>query len=60
MLKHDMELLTSWFRANELSVNLAKTVLMTFWVSKNMTIIVDNTPIPQVTQTIFLGVILDN
>ena len=60
MLKHDMELLTSWFRANELSLNLAKTVLMTFWVSKNMTIIVDNTPIPQVAQTIFLGVILDN
>ena len=46
MLKHDVELLTSWFRANKLSLNLAKTVLMTFWDSKNMTIIVDNTPIP--------------
>ena len=60
MLKHDMELLTYWFRANQLSLNMAKTILMTFWNTPDMNIIVDNTPIPQVDQTKFLGVILDS
>ena len=59
MLKHDMELLTFWFRANQLSLNMGKTVLMTFWDTPNMNVIVDNTVIPHVEQTKFLGVILD-
>ena len=37
MLKHDMELLAGWFKANQLFLNMAKTVLMTFLDSKNMT-----------------------
>ena len=59
MLKHDMELLTFWFRANQLSLNMGKTVLMTFWDTQNMNVIVDNTVILHVEQTKFLGVILD-
>ena len=59
MLKHDMELLTLLFRANQLSLNMVKTVLMTFWDTPNMNVIVDNTVIPHVEQTKFLGVILD-
>ena len=54
-----MELLTLWFRANQLSLNMVKTVLMTFWDTLNMNVIVDNTVIPHVDQTKFLGVILD-
>ena len=59
MLKHDMELLTFWFRASQLSLNMGKTVLMTFWDTPNMNVLVDNTAIPHVEQTKFLGVILD-
>ena len=58
MLKHDMNS-TFWFRANQLSLNMAKTVLMTFWDTLNMNVIVDNTVILHVEQTKFLGVILD-
>ena len=59
MLKHDMELLTLWFRAKQLSLNMAKTVLMTFLDTLNMNVIVDNTVILHVEQTKFLGIILD-
>ena len=59
MLKHDMELSTLWFRANQLSLNMAKTVLMTFWDTPNMNVIVNNTVIPHVEQTKLLGIILD-
>ena len=54
-----MELLTFWVRANQLSLNMGKTVLMTFWDTPNMNVLVDNTVIPQVEQTNFLGIILE-
>ena len=38
---------------------MGKTVLMTFWDTPNMNVLVDNTVIPQVEQTKFLGIILE-
>ena len=30
-IEHDMSLLMDWFRANKLSLNISKTVVMRFW-----------------------------
>ena len=54
-----MDLLTFWFRANQLFLNMGKTVLMTFWDTPNMNVLVGYTVIPQEEQTKFLGIILD-
>ena len=56
-----MEMLLDWFRANQLSINLEKTVMMQFW-SKHDKIkirVMDN-PIPYVQSTKFLGVFIDD
>ena len=34
VLKHDMGLLLDWFRANKLTLNLNKTVMMQYWPGK--------------------------
>ena len=31
MVEHDMELLTDWFKANQLSLNMEKTIMIKFW-----------------------------
>ena len=40
-LTHDMELLNAWLKANQLSLNMTKTVLMTFWNERNIRVEVD-------------------
>ena len=35
MIEHDLNLLTEWFKSNQLSLNLDKTVLMKFWLDKH-------------------------
>ena len=55
-----MELLNAWFKANQLSLNMTKTVLMTFWDERNIRVEVDSVLIPRVTCTKFLRVNLDN
>ena len=60
MMTHDMSLLDDWFRANQLSLNLSKTVSMLFWPNgKELNIDMDGYIIPQVTHTQFLGILLD-
>ena len=55
-----MELLHMWFRANQLSLNMSKTVLMTFWYNKLIKVEVDREEIPKVKCTKFLGLNLDD
>ena len=58
---HDMSLLNNWFKANQLSLNLRKTNLMLFWqMNKQMDITLDGIKIPQVHNTKFLGITIDN
>ena len=60
-MRHDLKLLDEWFKANQLSLDLSKTVLMNFWQNgKDIKLDLENTPIPTVTTTKFLGVYLDN
>ena len=56
-----MEMLLDWFRANQLSINLEKTVMMQFWskYDKIKIRVMDN-PIPYVRSTKFLGVFIDD
>ena len=50
----DLKLLDDWFRANELSLNLSKTVLMNFWQTKTKTKLeLGKMVIPTVTSTKF-------
>ena len=60
-MRHDLKLLDEWFKTNQLSLNLLKTMLMNFWQNgKDIKLDLENTPIPTVTTTKFLGVYLDN
>ena len=60
MLEHDISLMTDWFNANKLSLNLYKTVAMQFWNNNaNLELCVGNLKIPLVECTKFLGVLID-
>ena len=55
-----MDILNNWFKANQLSLNLLKTVLMCFWDNKlDRTLSVDGLSITNITVTKFLGVFVD-
>ena len=54
MVTHDMNLLAEWFKANQLSLNTSKTG------NHKLDITIDGHCIPQVRQTHFLGVTLDD
>jgi len=59
---YEISKLTSWFRANKLSLNLPKTHFMIFGHCKNkdtFQLKIDNTSINRVTNTMFLGVQID-
>ena len=58
---HDLEILIDWFKANQLSLNFSKTVILNFWEKDEAPgITLDNRTIPVVKSTKFLGVHLDN
>ena len=60
-IDHDLNMLLNWFKANKLSLNLQKTVMM--WFGKNSNSIkikMDDITIPTVKYTKFLGVYLDD
>ena len=60
-LQHDMELLTQWFKANQLSLNMVKTMLVRFWPDNGtFTIEVNSKHINEEEATKFLGIIVDN
>ena len=57
MMYHDLTILLEWFSANQLSLNLNKTVMMNFWPGKKkVNIKIDDITIPSVTHYKFLGV----
>ena len=61
MLNRDLEISFDWFRANQLSINLDKTVMMQFWSKHDkIKIRAMNNPIPNVRNTKFLGVFIDD
>ena len=61
MLEYDLNLMTDWFNANKLSLNLHKTAAMQFWNNNtSLELQVDNIKIPVVESTKFLGVQIDN
>ena len=55
-----MELLQMWFRANQLSLNMAKTVFMSFWDNHPIKVELNGEKIPNVKCTKFLGLNLDD
>ena len=58
---HDMTMLHDWFKANQLSLNLSKTVLMKFWPGHaKYDIVIEGNTIPQVCTTKFLGITIDD
>ena len=66
MIQEDIKNLSSWFKANKLSLNIQKTVAMLFLPRKstnkstNLTLEIDTEPLPVVSQTKFLGITIDN
>ena len=59
-LEHNLNLMTDWFKANKLLLNLSKTVGIKFWDnSSKINIKVDNMEIPMAEWMKFLGVYID-
>ena len=58
----DLQVLQDWFKANKLTLNINKSVCMHFSSKepKQIKIMIDNTPLPMVTKTKFLGIWIDN
>ena len=60
-LTHDMEVLCKWFKANKLSLNMTKSVLMYFGKKdENLNTSLNNTIIPRVNTHKFLGTLIDD
>ena len=69
-IEEDLKIISDWFKANLLTLNLDKTVCMMFWPKRfagcNRTafaggnICVDGIAIPEVKETKFLGIWIDN
>ena len=65
ILQYDLTNLENWFAANRLSLNTTKTFGMKFWHNSNtnteeLNLKLNQTSIPLVSNTKFLGVIIDN
>ena len=61
-MQHDMATLIDWFKANKLSLNLSKLVLLRFWRNEKEpreNLNINGLYIPEVDTTKFLGVHLD-
>ena len=59
-IEHDLKILADWFKANKLTLNLNKTVAMSFGKNKNMSQLqISGYCIPWVDKTKFLGMWLD-
>ena len=61
VLEHYMSILTNWFRANKLSLNINKMVLLKFWPDgKKFDIEVEGVSIVNLNYTKFLGIMVDD
>ena len=60
ILEHDMNMIIDWFNANQLSLNLEKTVLLKFWSKeKSFEITIHDQVVKNSKSTKFLGIIID-
>ena len=61
MIDHDMELLTDRFKANQLSLNMEKTIMIKFWPDNTpFKVKIEDIVIKNSKCTKFLGVIIDD
>ena len=61
MLNHDLSILNDWFKANQLSLNPAKSVVMYFnQDTTNLDVTIDGIVVPDVTTHKFLGTWIDD
>ena len=58
-LEHDLNIMSDWFKANKLSLNLDKTVGIKFWDNSNFMLHTNNMSIEMTDHTKFLGVFID-
>ena len=57
MMEHNLMLMNKWFKANQLSLNMSKSVIIKFWnKGEDFSVKMDGIQIPQVSNTKFLGV----
>ena len=59
-MEHDMALLSDWYKANQLSLNIDKTVLLKFWPTEPFVLKVGKKTLENSPSTRFLGVIVDD
>ena len=58
--EHDMKLMMDWFNANQLSLNLEKTVMLKFWSdNKTFDIKIQEQVLKNSKNTKFLGITID-
>ena len=60
MIEHDIDMIIDWFKANQLSLNIEKTVMIKFWPNNSpFEIKIDNLTIKNSKSTKFLRIIID-
>ena len=60
MMEHDMSMLIDWFKANQLSLNVEKTIMIKFWPNNSpFEIKIENLSIKNSKSTKFLGIIIN-
>ena len=61
MIEHDIEILTDWFKANQLSLNMEKTIMIKFWPDNiPFEVHIEDIIIKNSKSTKFLGVTIDD
>ena len=61
MMEHDMSMLIDWFKANQLSLNVEKTIMIKFWPDNtSFETKIENLSIKNSKSTKFLGVIIND
>ena len=58
-LEHDLNIMSDWFKANKLSLNLDKTVGIKLWDNSNFMLHTNNMSIEMTDHTKFLGMFID-
>ena len=60
MIEHDIDMIIDWFKANQLSLNIEKTVMIKFWPNNSpFKIKIENLTIKNSKSTKFLGIIIN-
>ena len=59
-LEHDLNIMSDWFKANKLSLNLDKMIGIKFWDNSNFILRTNNMSIEMTNHTKFLGAYIDH